>query len=129
MSRLRSMATRMSRTAARLIRTTIVGALVIANWSFGLIRDSGAILLDMNADGNLAEKIRKVVEINGDRLANLHLWRLGPGHLGAIMSMDTMSLRSDSFCRDWNQAWLCVLRLRHAPSEKPPCNLLCIGAC
>lgn len=77
----------------------IVGALVIANWSFGLIRDTGAILLDMNADGHLAEKIRNVVEINGDRLADLHLWRLGPGHLGAIVSIETTSPRSDSFYR------------------------------
>jgi Co/Zn/Cd efflux system component len=77
----------------------IVGALVIANWSFGLIRDTGAILLDMNADGHLAEKIRKVVEINGDRLTDLHLWRLGPGHLGAIVSVETTSPRADSFYR------------------------------
>lgn len=77
----------------------IVGALVIANWSFGLIRDTGGILLDMNADGLVAQRIRKVVETNGDRLADLHVWRLGPGHLGAIVSVETAQPRSDSFYR------------------------------
>ena len=77
----------------------IVGALVIANWSFGLIRDTGSILLDMNADGNLAKKIRDALEVDGDRLADLHLWRLGPGHLGAIVSVLTPAGRQESFYR------------------------------
>ncbi|CUB00767.1 MAG TPA: CDF family Co(II)/Ni(II) efflux transporter DmeF [Thiomonas arsenitoxydans] len=65
----------------------IVGAVVIANWSFGLIRDTGAILLDVNPDAALSQSIRKVVQEAGDELADLHLWRLGPGHLGAIVAV------------------------------------------
>ena len=64
----------------------IIGACVIASWSYGLIRDTGAILLDMNPDRNMASKVRQAVEGDGDQLADLHLWRLGPGHLGAIVS-------------------------------------------
>ena len=77
----------------------IVGALVIANWSYGLIRDTGAILLDMNADRGMAEDVRKAIERDGDRLADLHLWRLGPGHLGAIVSVITSTPRECSFYR------------------------------
>jgi cation diffusion facilitator family transporter len=77
----------------------IVGALVIANWSYGLIRDTGAILLDMNADRGMAEDLRKAIESNGDRLADLHLWRLGPGHLGAIVSVVTSAPRGCDFYR------------------------------
>ncbi|MBE7940143.1 CDF family Co(II)/Ni(II) efflux transporter DmeF [Ramlibacter aquaticus] len=77
----------------------VVGALVIANWSFGLIRDTGAILLDMNADGSLAKRIREALEGDGDRLADLHLWRLGPGHLGAIVSVSTPATRDAGFYR------------------------------
>lgn len=77
----------------------VVGALVIANWSFGLIRDTGAILLDMNADGSLAKKIREVLEVDGDRLTDLHLWRLGPGHLGAIVSVSTPGEHDERFYR------------------------------
>ena len=67
----------------------IIGACVIASWSYGLIRDTGAILLDMNPDKGMADKLREAVETEGDTLADLHLWRLGPGHLGAIISVVT----------------------------------------
>jgi cation diffusion facilitator family transporter len=71
----------------------LVGAAVIASWSYGLIRDTGAILLDMNPDRAMAEKVRATIERDGDRLEDLHLWRLGPGHLGAILSVVTTKPR------------------------------------
>ena len=71
----------------------IVGACVIASWSIGLIRDTGAILLDMNPDRRMADSLRQTIEGDGDTLADLHLWRLGPGHLGAILSIDTKKQR------------------------------------
>jgi len=77
----------------------IVGALVIASWSYGLIRDAGAILLDMTPDRRLKEDLRKTIESEGDRLADLHLWRLGPGHLGAIVSVVTGQRRGPDFYR------------------------------
>src|SRR6516225_7910943 len=67
----------------------LIGAAVIANWSFGLLRDTGAILLDRTPDLGIAEKVRQAVESEGDRVTDLHLWRLGPGHLGAIVSVAT----------------------------------------
>ena len=67
----------------------IVGACVIASWSWGLIRDTGAILLDMVPDRRVADGVRACIEAQGDRLDDLHLWRLGPGHLGAIISVST----------------------------------------
>jgi Co/Zn/Cd efflux system component len=67
----------------------IIGACVIASWSYALIRDTGAILLDMNPDRSMADKLRQAIEGNGDELTDLHLWRLGPGHLGAILSIGT----------------------------------------
>jgi Co/Zn/Cd efflux system component len=67
----------------------LVGAIVIASWSAGLIRDTGAILLDMTPDPALADRIRSLVEAEGDEVTDLHLWRLGPGHMGAIVSVAT----------------------------------------
>jgi len=67
----------------------IIGALVIASWAAGLIRDTGAILLDMTPDANMAETMRQTIEAQGDQLADFHLWRLGPGHLGAIVCVGT----------------------------------------
>ena len=76
-----------------------VGALVIASWSYALIRDAGAILLDMNPDPGMAKNLRETIESDGDRLADLHLWRLGPGHLGAILSVATRRARSAEYYR------------------------------
>jgi cation diffusion facilitator family transporter len=77
----------------------MIGALVVASWSFGLIRDTGAVLLDMNPDRDLADNLRQAVEADGDRLADLHLWRLGPGHLGAIVSIVTARSCNTDFYR------------------------------
>lgn len=77
----------------------IVGAFVIASWSFGLIRDTARILLDMNPDREMAEKLRQAIEAEGDRLSDLHLWRLGPGHLGAIVSITTREERGPDYYR------------------------------
>lgn len=77
----------------------IMGALVIASWSFGLIRDTGAILLDMCPDQEIEKEIRRLVEGQGDRLSDLHIWRLGPSHLGAILSVATTEQRDPIFYR------------------------------
>jgi cation diffusion facilitator family transporter len=65
----------------------IVGSLVIASWAVGLIRASGAVLLDMNADQNLEAVIRRRLQTRGDRVTDLHLWQVGPGHRAAVISV------------------------------------------
>ena len=77
----------------------IVGAAVIASWSYGLIRDTGAILLDVTPDSRTANDLRQAIENEGDELADLHLWRLGPGHLGAIISVVTKQARDAGYYR------------------------------
>jgi cation diffusion facilitator family transporter len=74
----------------------IAGALVIANWSAGLIRDTSAVLLDMNPDRAMAANLRRAIESDGDEVADLHLWRLGPGHLGAVVSVITLTERCEA---------------------------------
>jgi cation diffusion facilitator family transporter len=78
----------------------IVGAVVIASWAATLIRDTAAILLDMNPDRAITRKLRAAIETDGDRLADLHVWRLGPGHLGAILSVITPAQRNQAFYRE-----------------------------
>jgi cation diffusion facilitator family transporter len=77
----------------------IIGACVIASWSYGLIRDTGGILLDVNPDRGMSNKLRETIEMDGDELADLHLWRLGPGHLGAIVSVITARERDADYYR------------------------------
>jgi cation diffusion facilitator family transporter len=77
----------------------IIGACVIASWSYGLIRDTGAILLDRIPDRRLASDVRKLIEGDGSTLADLHLWRLGPGHLAAIVSVCPAEGRTADYYR------------------------------
>ena len=67
----------------------IAGACVIAMWAVKLIRDSGAVLLDTVPDRRLATVIRSRLEIHDDRITDLHLWRIGPGHQAAVISIVT----------------------------------------
>jgi cation diffusion facilitator family transporter len=66
----------------------LVGAFVIASWSYGLIRDSAMVLLDADADPKQSDEIRAFLEDElKARIPDLHLWRLGPGHRGLIVSL------------------------------------------
>ncbi|WP_315762990.1 MULTISPECIES: CDF family Co(II)/Ni(II) efflux transporter DmeF [unclassified Bradyrhizobium] len=65
----------------------VIGSAVIASWAYGLIRDAGAVLLDVNADRRLEATIRARLEAGGDHVTDLHLWQLGPGHRGVVVSL------------------------------------------
>ena len=65
----------------------MVGAAVILSWSLTLIRDAAAVLLDRVPRDGLDARIRSHIEVDGDRVADLHVWRLGPGHHAAIVSV------------------------------------------
>jgi Co/Zn/Cd efflux system component len=65
----------------------IIGSIVIANWAYGLIRDAGAVLLDGAPDQELEVAIRERIEVGGDRITDLHLWQVGPGHRAAVVSL------------------------------------------
>jgi cation diffusion facilitator family transporter len=101
----------------------LVGAAVILKWSFGLLRDTGGILLDMEAGGDLAARIRSDVEsMNGDRVADLHVWRVGPGHFAAIVAIvtrratDAAELK-ESLKTRYSLAHLTVEVLASAPTD------------
>lgn len=89
----------------------MIGAAVILSWSYRLIRDTGGILLDMNPDRAMTAKLREAIERDGDRLADLHLWRLGPGHLGAVVSVVTVEGRDPFFYRTLLQGFKSVSHL------------------
>lgn len=66
----------------------IVGAAVIAQWSWGLIRHSGAVLVDAAKEGEaLSGEIRRLVSRPDDEITDLHVWQVGPGHFAAIVAL------------------------------------------
>lgn len=73
----------------------IVGALVIARWSWGLLRDTGRVLLDQEAPAELREAVRGAIEADGDsRIADLHVWSIGPGLFTTVLSVVSHEPRS-----------------------------------
>ncbi|MCJ9673931.1 MULTISPECIES: CDF family Co(II)/Ni(II) efflux transporter DmeF [unclassified Neorhizobium] len=79
----------------------VVGGLVIARWSWGLIRVTATILLDAQPDDQeLAGKIRRSVETEEDRISDLHVWQVGPGHHAAIVALVTPNPQAPSFYKD-----------------------------
>jgi cation diffusion facilitator family transporter len=65
----------------------LVATIVILSWSWTLIRSAGSILLDVCPDPPLAKKIALRLEQGSDKVSDLHLWRVGPGHLAAVISI------------------------------------------
>ena len=73
----------------------IAGALVIARWSIALLRDTSAVLLDAEVAPARRDAIRVAIESRrDDRVSDLHVWRVGPRHLAAIVSVVTAAPRS-----------------------------------
>lgn len=73
----------------------IVGALVIARWSWGLLRDTGKVLLDQEAPAEVREAVRAAIEADGDtRIADLHVWSIGPGLSTTVLSVVSHDPRS-----------------------------------
>jgi len=68
----------------------VVGAVIIARWSWGLLRDTSRVLLDGDVEPELADRLRTCIEAHADnRVVDLHLWRVGPQHLYGIISLVT----------------------------------------
>ena len=66
----------------------IIGALLIARWSWGLLRNTGAVLLDEQASEKTRKAIAQSIEQDGrDRIFDLHVWSIGPGIFAAIISV------------------------------------------
>jgi cation diffusion facilitator family transporter len=63
----------------------VLGAVVIAVWAVGLMRESSAVLLDREMDHPLTQRIRADLEADGDaKVADLHVWRVGRNQFAAI---------------------------------------------
>ena len=68
----------------------IIGAIVISRWAYGLLRDTGAILIDAEDCSDTERQIRAAIETHPDkRIADLHVWRVGPRSLACIVSLVT----------------------------------------
>jgi cation diffusion facilitator family transporter len=71
----------------------IVGSILVARWAFGLLRESGRILLDAEMDQPVVEEIRDVVkeQFPSTAISDLHVWRVGRGSYACILGLVTTS--------------------------------------
>ncbi len=72
----------------------IVGALVVARWSFGLLRDTACVLLDFTPRRDLPQTIRTTLEEQGAEVTDLHVWQVGPGHHAAVVALRSTAPRA-----------------------------------
>ncbi|KQS96427.1 CDF family Co(II)/Ni(II) efflux transporter DmeF [Rhizobium sp. Leaf386] len=96
----------------------IVGALVIARWSWGLIRQTGLILIDAtDTVDDLQMEIREGIETPEETITDLHVWQVGPGHNAAIVAIATRHPNPPAFYKDKLAA---VSGLSHLTVEVTP---------
>lgn len=62
----------------------VLAAVLVARFAWTLVRRAGAALLDVNPSRELTDEVRRRLSHEGERVIDLHLWRLGPGHHAVI---------------------------------------------
>lgn len=68
----------------------IVGALVISRWAWSLLKETSSILLDAGVDAETRAQIQQAIEADSDnRVVDLHVWKVAPEQLAAIVSLVT----------------------------------------
>ncbi|KJF69569.1 CDF family Co(II)/Ni(II) efflux transporter DmeF [Rhizobium nepotum] len=99
----------------------IVGGLVIARWSWGLIRSTATTLLDaMPQAEDLPQEIRQSVETDEDRITDLHVWQVGPGHHAAIVAIHSQAPKAPAF---YKQKLAAIHELSHVTVEVSPAGV------
>lgn len=97
----------------------LVGATVIASWSVGLIRSAATVLLDEVPDPTLVRTIKTRLETDDDKVTDLHLWQIGPGHTGLIASIVTHHPKDPS---EYRNRVTGIEGLSHVTFEVHRCN-------
>lgn len=96
----------------------VVGGLVIARWSWGLIRVTSGVLLDALPQAKaMSKEIRAQVETDGDCITDLHVWQVGPGHHAAIIAIVAQNPQVPAFYKDRLKT---VTGLSHVTVEVSP---------
>ena len=97
----------------------IVGAILITRWSYGLMREAGSVLIDRTSNEKLVRNISEAIEkIEGVHILDLHVWRLGPGHFGAIVALGVTGKETPDFFKQRLQH---VKGLSHVTVEVNSC--------
>jgi len=98
----------------------IVGAIVITRWAWSLMARTSRVLLDAEPVTGVTAAVRAAVESEADnKIADLHVWRLGPGHLAAMLTVVTHHPRSPAH---YKQLLHHITGLSHVTVEVEVCD-------
>ena len=75
----------------------IVGAVVVARWSIGMLRTTSGILLDEQGPEPIRNAITENLEAGGVRIVDLHVWSIGPNIYSAIVSLVASDPKSPEY--------------------------------
>ncbi|MGR9114531.1 MAG: CDF family Co(II)/Ni(II) efflux transporter DmeF [Gammaproteobacteria bacterium] len=86
----------------------LVGAAVILAWAYALIKETGPVLLDESIDEDYQKAVKETIEQDSDnRVTDLHIWRVGPGHYAMIIALVTQFPKAPEYYKgllvDFNQ--------------------------
>jgi cation diffusion facilitator family transporter len=97
----------------------IVGSVLVSYWSLGLLRATSSALLDRRGPGHLQARIKACIENDGDnRVADLHLWSIGPSTYGLIITVVTHHARPPEY---YKQLLPADMNLAHVTVEVHQC--------
>jgi len=98
----------------------IVGALIISRWSYGLLIDSGRVLVDRGVNPEAVEEIRSIIEADSDnRVSDIHVWRVSTHYLSAIVSIVTHYPKSPDYYKNLLAEYD---EIAHVTVEVNPCD-------
>jgi Co/Zn/Cd efflux system component len=98
----------------------IVGALIITKWSYGLLVDTGKVLLDRDVNQEAVAEIKSIIESDSDnRISDIHVWRVGPHHLSAIIAIVTHFPKSPMYYKKLLSAYD---EIKHVTVEVNKCE-------
>jgi cation diffusion facilitator family transporter len=101
----------------------LVGAVLVARWSLGLLKSTSAVLLDKNAPPPIVDAVRGSVEgVDGNRVVDLHVWCIGLGSYAALLSIVTPRPRAPQHYKSLLPAGLGIVHVTVEvhPAEQGP---------
>ena len=69
----------------------IVGGILVARWSCGLLQGTSRVLVDRQAPDSVLEQVRRAIANETVQIVDLHVWDIGPGYRAAILSLESKS--------------------------------------
>ncbi|MGB5136460.1 MAG: CDF family Co(II)/Ni(II) efflux transporter DmeF [Prochlorococcaceae cyanobacterium] len=98
----------------------LVGAAVIATWAWGLLRDTGVILLDGSVSGSIRRAVTEALETDRDtRVSDLHVWHITPSRLAAAIALVTHEPQDPGYYKTLLKG---IPALVHVTVEVNPCR-------